>query len=52
MIGVTVIDAWKIDRLVNADALIIKEYGDMIGHDMMKAQETARISVRQQENYG
>ena len=39
MIGMTVVDAWKIDRLVNADALTIKEYGDIMGNDMMKAQE-------------
>ena len=52
MIGMTVVDAWKIGRLVNADALTIKEHGNIMGHDMMKAQETARMNVRQQENYG
>ena len=52
MIGMTVVDTWKIDRMVNEDALTIKEYGDMMGYDMMKAQETARMSVRQQEDYG
>ena len=51
MIGMTMVDAWKINRLVNTDVLTIKEHGDIMGHDM-KAQETARISMRQQENYG
>ena len=37
MIGMTVVDAWKIDRLVSTDTRTIKEYGDIMGHDMMKA---------------
>jgi len=37
MIGMTVVDAWKIERLVNADALTIKEYADIMANDMIRA---------------
>ena len=37
MIGMTVVDAWKIDRLVSTDTRTIKEYGDIMGYDMTKA---------------
>ena len=37
MIGMTVVGAWKIERLVNADALTIKEYADIMANDMIRA---------------
>jgi len=37
MIGMIVVDAWKVDRMVNADALTIKEYADIMANDMIRA---------------
>ena len=37
MIGMTAVDALKIDRLVSTDTRTIKEYGNTMGYDLMKA---------------
>lgn len=39
MVGMTIVDSWKIDRLVSIDTRTIEEYGDIMGYDMMKAAE-------------
>ena len=45
MIGMTVVDAWKIDKMVSTDIRTIKEYADILANDMIKAAKDYKNAV-------